>query len=233
MRNIFNMDNGFFRAMGRLADLMILNLLFILFSLPIVTIGASATAMHYVTLKMAANEEGYVFRSFWKSFRQNFLQATVIWVAMLVVGFVLGLDLSILNRADGSFNKILLVLISAITLLYIMVLIYVFPLLSRFENKITITIRNAFIIAIADFPRTFLMMVLVIGAVILTIWNNFTFWYGLLFWLLCGFALIAFANSFFFNKIFRKYTPEEATDADDGELFPETEGETTDEKTEK
>ncbi len=212
MQNIFNMDNAFFRAMGKLADLMILNLIFLICSLPVVTIGASATALYYVTLKMSANEEGYVVRSFLKSFRQNFRQATVIWIALLFAGCVLGLDIYILNHSDSTFGAVFLVLISAITILYAMELIYIFPLLSRFENSIVVTFRNAFIMAIADFPRTFVMMLIIAGSVFLTLWNAYTLWYGLLVWIVCGFALIAFANSFFLNKIFKKYMPSEETE---------------------
>jgi len=211
MQNIFNMDNAFFRAMGRLADLMILNLIFLLCSLPVFTIGASTTALYYVTLKMAANEEGYVVRSFLKSFRQNFRQATIILVALLFAGSVLGLDIYILNHSDSSFGAVFLVLISAITILYVMELIYIFPLLSRFENSIAVTFRNAFIMAIADFPRTLVMMLLIVGSVFLTFWNAYTLWYGILVWIVCGFALIAFANSFFLNRIFKKYMPSEKT----------------------
>lgn len=209
MRDFFNMDNAFFRAMGRLADLMILNITFIICSLPIFTIGASTTALYYVTLKMAANEEGYVFRSFLKSFKQNFKQATVIWIALLFIGCVLGLDIYILNHAENTFGTVFLILISAITLLFLMELIYIFPLLSRFDNSVVVTFRNAFIMAIADFPRTFVMMLIVVGSVLLTFWNAYTLWYGLLVWIVCGFALIAFANSYFLNKIFKKYMPVE------------------------
>lgn len=203
------MDNAFFRAMGRLADLMLLNFIFIICSLPIFTIGASLTAMYYVTLKMAANEEGYVFRSFLKSFRQNFKQATAIWIIMLFFGAVLVLDLLILHNMGGSFGTVFFVMVSALSILYLMVLIYVFPVLSRFENKVTTTLRNAFIMAIADFPRTFVMMALLVAALVFSLWNAYIVWYALLAWILCGFALIAFANSHFFHKIFKKYMPEE------------------------
>lgn len=72
--------------MGRAADLMILNIVFIICCLPIVTIGASLTALHYVTLKMVRNEESYIVKSFFKSFKQNFKQATIINLIMLLFG---------------------------------------------------------------------------------------------------------------------------------------------------
>ncbi len=76
MDRIFNMDNKFFTFMGKAADLILLNIIFLICCLPVVTIGASVTAMYYVTLKMVRNEESYISRSFFQSFRQNFRQAT-------------------------------------------------------------------------------------------------------------------------------------------------------------
>ncbi|MGN1184899.1 MAG: DUF624 domain-containing protein, partial [Oliverpabstia sp.] len=76
MNNLFNPDNKFFTFMGKVADLMILNLLCIVCCLPIVTAGASITALYYVTLKIARNEETYIARGFFHSFKENFKQAT-------------------------------------------------------------------------------------------------------------------------------------------------------------
>ena len=83
MNRIFNMDNKFFVFMGRVADLIILNLVCLVCCIPIITIGASLTALYYVTLKMVRNEESYIIKSFFKSFRENFKQSTIINVIML------------------------------------------------------------------------------------------------------------------------------------------------------
>ncbi len=211
MSNLFNMDNGFFRALSKLADLMILNILFIICCIPIFTIGASLTAMYYVTLKMAENEEGYIARGFWKSFKQNFKQATIIWLIMLVFGIVLVLDLLIMRSATGTAANVIRVLIIATTVVYMMVFTYVFPTLARFYNTTKTTLRNAFIMAIADFPRTIAMLLITIGSVIVTFLTQYTLWYGMLVWTLAGFSLVAFANSFFLKKIFAKYSPKDET----------------------
>ena len=107
MDKLFNMDNKFFTVMGHVADLMILNIVFLICCLPVVTIGASLTALHYVTLKMARNEESYIVRSFFKSFKQNFRQATIINLIMLAVGAVLYVDLNIVTNMTGSMSKVL------------------------------------------------------------------------------------------------------------------------------
>lgn len=224
MRNFFNMDNGFFRVLGRIADLMILNILFIVCCIPVVTIGPALTGMYYVTLKMAVNEEGYIARGFFKSFRQNLRQGIILWLILLLIGIVLFMDILILRNAAGTFYNVMRVLILATSLVYMMVMIYVFPTLARFENSIRATLKNSLLMSILDFPRTFVMLVITIGSVLITFLNGYTLWYGLLVWIMLGFALVAFANSFFLAKIFKKYMPAEEPETD-GELFaddPET-----------
>lgn len=209
MRNLFNMDNPFFRALGRVADLMILNITFLICCIPIVTIGAALTGMYYVTLKMSENEEGYIFKGFLKSFRQNFKQATVIWLILLVLGSLLGLDLYILSQMEGTVGTVLTVIITALAFLYVIELVYVFPTLARFFNSTKNTMKNAFIMSIADFPRTIVMLLITVGAVLVTLLNTYTIIYGSLIWILFGFALIALGNSYFLKKVFAKYIPKE------------------------
>ena len=197
MSNFFNMDNGLFRALGKLADLMLLNILFLVCSLPIFTIGASFTAMYYVT------------------FKQNFKQATIIWLILLFFGIVLVLDLLILKDSTGTFVTVLRVVITATMIIYALILLYVFPILARFYNSVKDTFKNAFIMAVVNLPRTFVMLVICAAAVLATFLNTYTLWYGILIWMMAGFALVAFANSFFFKKIFAKYTPADPTEDED------------------
>ena len=79
MNSFFNYEGPFFNVLNRLSDLVILNVLWFICCLPIVTIGASTTALYYVTIKIVNDEDAYVAKNFFKSFRQNFLQSTVIW----------------------------------------------------------------------------------------------------------------------------------------------------------
>ncbi len=220
MRSIFDMDSGFFRVLSRVADLMILNLIFVVCCIPIVTIGPALTAMYYVTMKMAANEEGYIIRGFFKSFRQNFRQALIIWVIMLLIGCLLATDLLILRDATGTVFRLMRVFILATGIVYFMVMTYVFPILAKFENSVRATLKNALFMAILDFPRTVLMLAITVAAVFITLLNSYTFWYGLLVWIMLAFSCIAYVNSRFFIQIFKKYIPQEEEDSEEefGEL---------------
>lgn len=214
MERIFNFEGPVFSFLSRLADLFWLNLLFIVCSIPIVTIGASTTAMYYVTLKMAKNEEGYITQSFFKSFKQNFKQSTVIWLIYLVVSVVLVLDLRIANGGSlagifdsNAVSNVVIVSVSLMGVLLLMTETYVFPILAQFDNTVKNTVKNAFFISIRHLPYTFLMLVLAAIPVVLMWFTPAAF---LLIFII--FALVAYINSTFFTKIFANYMPKESTE---------------------
>ena len=130
-------------------------------------------------------------------------------------------SLLILKDSTGTFVTVLRVVITATMIIYALILLYVFPILARFYNSVKDTFKNAFIMAVVNLPRTFIMLVICAAAVLATFLNTYTLWYGILIWMMAGFALVAFANSFFFKKIFAKYTPADPTadeDPDDWNL---------------
>ena len=158
MGKLFNIDSPVMRFLGKVADLMILNLVTLLCCIPVVTIGASLTAMHYVLLKMVRNEESYIVRSFFKSFKANFKQATVIWLIILFCIVIFVADLMIINNSGLEFPEVLKILLFALFMVAYMVMCYVFPVLARFDNTVPKTIKNALFMAILSFPKTVLMM---------------------------------------------------------------------------
>ena len=213
MDRLFNMDNKFFTVMGHVADLMILNIVFLICCLPVVTIGASLTALHYVTLKMARNEESYIVRSFFKSFKQNFKQATIINLIMLAVGAVLYVDLNIVTNMTGSMSKVLYILLIAFAFLYLIVFLYIYPVLAKFYNTIKNTFTNAFLMSIRHLPYTVLMILITAApALVFFIPSAQVQSTVILLLVLIGFSGIAYINSYFFAKIFDKYIPAEEPD---------------------
>ena len=77
---IFDLDSPLMNVLNKMADLMWLNILTLICCIPVITAGAALTSMHYVALKIVRNEESYITRSFFKSFKTNFRQATLIWL---------------------------------------------------------------------------------------------------------------------------------------------------------
>lgn len=208
MSKLFRMDSPLMRFLTKIADLMVLNILFCVTSIPLITIGASWTALYSVTLKMVRDEEGSVSRSYFHSFRQNFRQATLLWLGVLVVLALLVLDIRVLNgMAGGTAPGLLRVGVEILALLGIMVLQYLFPSLARFEASLADTLKNACMMVLAHLPKTALMTAAAVGAVWITLINNTTIAVGLMVWPLIGFSLMAFGNSGILRKIFDNYVP--------------------------
>ncbi len=208
MSKLFRMDSPLMRFLTKIADLMVLNVLFCVTSIPLITIGASWTALYSVTLKMVRDEEGSVSRSYFQSFRQNFKQATLLWLGVLVVLALLVLDIRVLNgMTGGTAPGLLRVGVEILALLGIMVLQYLFPSLARFEASLADTLKNACMMALAHLPKTALMTAAAVGAVWITLINNTTIAVGLMVWPLIGFSLMAFGNSGILRKIFDNYVP--------------------------
>lgn len=217
MNNLFNPDNKFFTFMSRVADLMILNFICIICCLPIVTAGASITAMYYVTLKMARNEESYIVRGFFHSFRQNLKQGVIIHLIMLVVGALLAFDLYFTRMMQGQSGvyKVFGYLFMVGIAIYLMVFTYIYPVLSKFYNSVKNTFRNSFLMAIRHFPYTLGMLVITALPIVLLFAVSQAFPYVLLFYLLLGFSTISYIHSTMFVKIFDNYIPENAEASSD------------------
>lgn len=207
MSKLFNMDNPVWVAMGKFADLIILNLLVTVCSIPVVTIGASWTAMYYVTIRMAKKEEGYITKDFFHSFRENFKQATVIWLIYLAVFALFGIDYLIYRYMPEMMPKALIVVIMTVAIVVCVTMIYTFPLLSRFQNTTKNTIKNALLLSILHIPQTVLLVLLLLLPVVI----------GVLFIRLAplvifaGISLPAYWSSFIWKSIFKKLEPPEET----------------------
>jgi|GEM_PF-43205 len=211
LNGIFNLDSPIMRFLSRVADLMILNLLFLLCSIPLVTIGASWTALTYVTLKMKDEEEGYLWKSFLHSFRINFRQSTIIWLIMLVFGVIFGTELLMLRGAEGNVNAAMRVMVLIAIVLWLFEFVYVFALQARFYNTIRQTFMNALLMALANAPRSVAMVAIFLAILIIPMLNGATIVYVPLYWLILGFAVQALINARFLHPALKRLMPAEET----------------------
>jgi len=156
-QGLFDYDNAVWSFIGRLADMMVLNLLWILFSLPIVTLGASTTALYYCTIKIVHEEDRGNFKMFLHSFKQNLKEGIILWVILLPILVILILDHRFFSLVFAE-NQVLRFLFRGITdallLLWIFVFLYVWPILSRFENTWQKTLIHSLLMSIRHLPYT-------------------------------------------------------------------------------
>lgn len=145
MRDIFNIEEPLMGFLTKITNSVYLNLLWLICCLPIVTIGASTTALFYVTLKLAKNEEGNLTKAFFYSFKENFKQSTIIWLILLIVGIVLAFDGYVFYRM--RFENVFWTIAAAVFLIavaaYLIILMYIFPLLARFDNTTLAMFKNS------------------------------------------------------------------------------------------
>ncbi len=215
MGRLFDTDNVVWRFLGRVADLVILNVLFLLCSIPIVTIGASWTALYSVTLKAVKNEESYIVKGFLKGFKENFKQSTIAWIALMAVGMVLLVDIRFAMGLEGTFGKVFGVTIYAISFVYLMIAMYIFPYIARFRATMKQIFKNALFIGIGSFPFTLLLFGVNFLAVFFSLLSPQALITALAFWLMTGFGFLAFVTSYIYRKVFSKYERVEETEPEE------------------
>lgn len=213
MGAIFNLDNPVWNFMGKVGDLIILNLLAIICSIPIVTIGASWTAMYFVTIRMVRKEESYIIKDFFRSFKENFKQATITWLLALVAIAIFAGDVMIYRMIPEQIPQALMIAVLVLAYLVLGTIIYTFPLLSRFHNTIKGTIKNAFLVSLVNVPYTFVFAILLVLPFLIAFFMIELAPFVLMF----GFSLPAYIASIFWVRIFRKFEPEEVTEQESEE----------------
>ena len=195
-------DNVVTRGLSKIFDMVCLNILWLICSIPIITMGASTAAMYSVMLKMVKNEEGYIFRGFFKAFKDNFKQSTIMWLIILLLTVVWWVDFNFAGSIGGTGGFVLSVIFILLGVVLLSVTIYVFPLTARYVNTIRNTFKNALILTIAKLPYTFLMIAVLIAAVVFSFWTVQTLMIALPLWMLIGVSLIVWIYSWLLRRVF-------------------------------
>ncbi len=195
----FNTDGPLYRFMNQFKDLLVFNFIWILFSLPIVTIGASSVAACAVGMKIAKNEEGYIARSFVKEFKKNWKQGTAVWLMMVLLGYALYLDFQILHVQANPSVLVIIASIAAVVVFFLS-FTYAFALLARYDNTVLHTIQNSYHIALHYFGRT-IAMIVTLAFILLILCFNRTMLY---FMIVIGPGALFYTYSSFCLQVFQK-----------------------------
>ena len=171
MNNLFNLDGPVLQFVNKIVYSVYLNILWFICCIPVITAGASTTALFYVTLKIAKNEEGNITKAFFHSFRENLRQSTLIWLILLVLGIILGADGYILYhmRFENVFWTLCTAVFCVAAAAYAIVLMYIFPLLARFDNTVGAMFKNALFIGVRFLFCTVLMAVIYFAMLLVVI----------------------------------------------------------------
>ncbi len=200
----FRYDGSFVGALERLFNLALLNIIWLCLCVPIITIGASTTALYTVTLKMADNEEGYILKPFLTAFKENLKRGSAIWLIFLGLFFWCYIMITVSLKSGSSFLKIIAIFEVSILIILIMSMLYVFSILATYENSIINTIKNSFLLATNYLPHTLGMMFVCVLPIIVTGFVESMFPVMIFFWIFFGGSTIALFNSYIINDVFKR-----------------------------
>ena len=198
MINLFDTEGLLYKIGMVLADIFLLSFLWIIFSIPIITIGASTTAVYYVCTKKAGNADAYVLKGFLKSFKENFLVSTITLAILAVIGFVLWINFHALTQVNlGILQFPVRIALSLVLIQIVFVTMYVFPIISRFDMTVINALKSALQLSNGHLFLTICNLVLLVAVGFLTIWIPFLFIF------IPG--IFAYFSANLFVRIFRKY----------------------------
>lgn len=180
---------------------VMLNLVFLVTCIPVVTIGPALAALYQVTMREARNENGYLVRYYMKCFREMLKQGIVTFLLTGIAGLAFSFSAAFWKEADTAFSMAGMILSYIGLLVLFMVFVYVFPLMARFSNGIRQTIQNAFLIGLTNAKFTIGLLVLYTFEASLI----YLFSFVRVFMVIVGFSFFAYLNSLLYVKFFVKY----------------------------
>lgn len=201
---LFDYDGHLMKALTKVMYVVGVNLLFLLCSLPVITIGASATAAYTVLLRYASGDEPDIIRTFFQSFKDCLKKATAAWLIMVMIGSSLGLNYYLLYQRQISFAGGIRVVLNVILLILVFLWIYLFPAMAYFEN----TLKGLFVfslqLAVGKLGYTILLMVIhLVLTFMLVVLSEISL--GVLLSSLFGFSLPAYLSSLLLQKLFQRF----------------------------
>ena len=215
---LFDIDGPVMRGLSLVSDLVMLNLITLLFCLPVITAGASLTSMHAMVMKFHIGENGHIFKTFWKEFKGNLKKSTVIWIFVLVILVLLFIDLELLKNSESVLPTQMKIPFYALAFFVFIFYLNLMPYMAKFENTIRGSLKNALLLTIGAFPRTIGMALIVIAAVLAV------FLYPILIplYVALGLSVPAYLCAYLYMPIFRRINKNAFGDAPEEEEPRET-----------
>lgn len=205
MNSLFHYDGYLNRILTKLMYIAALNLLFLICSIPVVTIGASCTAMYTVLFRFVRNDEPDILKTFFKAFYHNLKKASCIWAAMLAVAGTLAANYYALHHMDGGWTEALRVFFNFIFIIWVMLWVYIFPAAAYYKNSVLGYFQFSVRVAIANLPVT-AAIILIQAAILLAILFFAQYMQmAVILLICCGFSLPAYFSAGFLVKIFGQF----------------------------
>lgn len=207
--NLLNENNVVHIFLNKLGDIIIANLLFILCSVPVITIGPALTALYHCSLRSVKDNNNGTIKTFFRAFKDNFVQSLIVWIGLLAAAFVLITNIRFLQTNASAAGKPLFYVSLGVAGLFIILALYIFPVIAAFANTTGNLIKNAFVFAFMHFPSTLLIAVITILPMFMTYQDLELMPLYACCWFFFGFGLTAFVNSLLFYRMFKPFLEKE------------------------
>ncbi len=158
MKGAFSMDSRLYKVVDKAVSMIKLNLLFAVFSLPVITIGAAGCALYDTAMKIAANEEGYILHNFLKVFRSKWRQSLKVWAFLLIAFAGLCANFLFWTNQQGTVPEMMLGAVLMLMVFWFFLTVYSFALMAGMETSAKTTLRNAAFLAVKHLPKSFYML---------------------------------------------------------------------------
>lgn len=210
MKGLFGPDSLLMKFFTTFFHLVVLNFFTLLLCIPIVTAGAAFTALHYMMLKIVRDEESYMVKGYFKSFKENFRQGTLLWLPIAVFFFAVLFDTYFMRTHAQYYSKPVAVFLFAGLIIVFLITMWVFPLLSHFcYDSVTDIFKNSFILTISHFPRTCLMVLMTLAPLVLAYFKPYQ---TISFVVILGISLPAWGCAYLYSSVFKTMEPEAEED---------------------
>ncbi len=185
-------------------NIFVLNVMYVISCIPILTVGAATTALYSVALKMVKKEEGPIIKSFWKAFKSNFKRGTLVWLIVLAAMAVMWAEYLLVFTVEGILSTFYTVVLVIELLVVAFTLPFLFPLIARYENTLWNTVKNAFLLSFSNFGSWLKIALAWFAPICFTLLYPKLFFLTWYFWIFLIFGLIAYGTSHTLHKVFAR-----------------------------
>lgn len=204
MKGLFSLENPLMQFLTRACDLMIINLLFIISCIPVFTVGAAVCGMTKVCQAIVTGDERGIWKLYVSGFKDNFKQATIAWLGTLVVAASLVCYwLLIVNFCRGTLATVLLIVMAVLAIIALSHIVYLFPLIARYQNSLREHLKNAGILAITRLLLTPFLIIFTAVPFILPFISLTAYLQTLIFWVIIGFSFLSYMANLMLKPIYQ------------------------------
>ena len=199
MKNLFS--NPVMDYINMISHYILLNIIFVILCLPIITIGPAVAALYQVLLSEVRGEHKYLIRNFFKYFKEVFVQGILLFVVFGTILSILGFSLIFWYSVGSPIATIITVILAFLTVFFSCSLLYAFPLIARFKNTTKQVIKNTFLFTLTHTKFSFFLFIghlFVIGIIVI-------FPPIRAFMLVIGFCFVTYCSAYAFQRLFKPY----------------------------